>query len=145
MRGIFASIVPERDRSYGRQTGERQLMGSDAAARKLMADLHDEIRLRGLGGFPVPAGVELKSVEHLGSLVRRQRRVMGISQGELAGRAGVGRRYLSDLENGKTSVQAGPLLKVCASARLCLSVRPHLPETDDDREKPKTRIRPDCL
>jgi HTH-type transcriptional regulator/antitoxin HipB len=61
--------------------------------------------------------------EILGPLVRRRRRELGLTQEEVAGVAGTGVRFISDLETGKRSVQLDTLLKVLAALGLQLIVR----------------------
>ena len=46
----------------------------------------------------------------------------GLSQEELAGISGTGRRFISDLENGKNSIQTGKLLLVIKALGLNLHI-----------------------
>lgn len=55
------------------------------------------------------------SVAALGGFVRATRLRMGLTQQELADMAGVGRRFISELEAGKPTVETGKVLQVCAS------------------------------
>ncbi|AVA14718.1 type II toxin-antitoxin system Y4mF family antitoxin [Sphingopyxis granuli] len=48
----------------------------------------------------------------LGQLVRRVRKQAGLRQDELAGAAGVGIRFIVDLESGKSTLQIGKVLHV---------------------------------
>lgn len=48
----------------------------------------------------------------IGSVVRAARRSQGLRQDQLAGAAGVGVRFLSELERGKTTVRLGKVLSV---------------------------------
>lgn len=50
-------------------------------------------------------GRSIRSAEDLGILVRETRKSQGISQEQLAGVANTGIRFISDLENGKPTVQ----------------------------------------
>lgn len=50
-------------------------------------------------------GKSIRSAEDLGILVRETRKSQGISQEQLAGVANTGIRFISDLENGKPTVQ----------------------------------------
>lgn len=50
--------------------------------------------------------------EELGTLVRRRRKELGLNQSELALASGTGRRFISDLENGKESCELGKALRV---------------------------------
>lgn len=50
----------------------------------------------------------------IGRLIRARRRRAGLRQGELAALAGVGNRFVSELENGKSTVELGRTLRVLA-------------------------------
>lgn len=54
--------------------------------------------------------------------VRRERKARGLNQAELADLAGVGRRFVSELENGKESVRLREVLRVLAVFGLTLQV-----------------------
>ncbi len=58
----------------------------------------------------------------LGRLVRARRRRFGLRQAELAALSGVGNRFLSDLENGKSTIEFGRALKVLNTLGLVLRV-----------------------
>lgn len=58
----------------------------------------------------------------IGDHVRRARKAMGLRQDELAAAAGVGLRFLVELERGKTTVQLGKTLDVLAAAGLDLQL-----------------------
>jgi len=51
----------------------------------------------------------------LGSIVRDARRALGLTQPDLALSAGVGVRFLVDLEKGKPTAQIGKVLQVLAA------------------------------
>lgn len=55
---------------------------------------------------------EQKTIEEIGKLVQAERKRQGVSQLQLAGIAGTGIRFISDLENGKGTIQVQKLLKV---------------------------------
>ena len=55
---------------------------------------------------------KLKSVNEIGIIIRDVRKAQGISQEQLAGVAGTGVRFISDLENGKERIQLAKVLKV---------------------------------
>ena len=80
-----------------------------------------------VGGDLFPSGNDkvmkykkLKSAEDTGALVREARRAQGISQEQLAGVAGTGVRLISDLENGKSTVQIEKVIKVIEALGLGL-------------------------
>ena len=55
---------------------------------------------------------KLKSVSEIGILIRDARKAQGISQEQLAGVAATGTRFISDLENGKSTIQLSKVLRV---------------------------------
>ena len=63
------------------------------------------------------------SVIDLGDLVRRARKQRGLAQGELAAIAGTGRRFISELEAGKPTVEFERMLKVCRVLGIVLFAR----------------------
>ena len=60
----------------------------------------------------------------LGTMVRAQRRVSGITQAEAAGLAGVGIRFLSELERGKSTVALHKVMQVLSRLGLDLWLVP---------------------
>ena len=48
----------------------------------------------------------------MGRIVRNVRKLQKLSQDDLAGMAGTGRRFIVDLEKGKQTVQFGKVLRV---------------------------------
>lgn len=58
---------------------------------------------------------EIKETSELGKLIRKKRENNGMTQQQLSDLAGVGRRFLSELENGKQSLEFGKVIKVAAA------------------------------
>jgi y4mF family transcriptional regulator len=54
----------------------------------------------------------IRDAEALGRLVRDKRRQLGLNQTELAGIAGVGTRFVSELERGKPTAELGKVLQL---------------------------------
>lgn len=63
---------------------------------------------------------EQKTVLEIGQLIHAERKRQGVSQLQLAGLAGTGIRFISDLENGKGTIQIQKLLKVVQALGLGL-------------------------
>lgn len=55
---------------------------------------------------------KLVTVAEVGVRIREIRKAQGVSQETLAGLAGTGQRYISELERGKTTARLGEMLKV---------------------------------
>ncbi|RZI54560.1 MAG: transcriptional regulator [Pseudomonas sp.] len=64
------------------------------------------------------------NVEEIGQFVRSERKQIGLRQDELAGAAGVGLRFIVDLEAGKNTIQLGKVLQVLEILGYELETRP---------------------
>lgn len=67
--------------------------------------------------------IAIAAAGDLGQLVREARQQCGLSQQDFANAAGVGRRFVSELENGKETVELGKALLVAAACGIDLSAR----------------------
>lgn len=65
---------------------------------------------------------KLRSTEEIGACVRQERKAQGISQEQLAGVAGTGTRFVSELENGKGTIQADKMIKVVEALGYGISI-----------------------
>ena len=65
----------------------------------------------------------------IGDIVRTTRKASGLRQDELAGAAGVGLRFIVDLEAGKPTAQIGKTLQVLAALGCSLDITPPLDVT----------------
>ena len=61
-------------------------------------------------------------IKYLGEVCRRVRKEMGLRQVDLAKRAGVGVRFLSELERGKQTLEVGKVFQVVRSIGLNLVI-----------------------
>ena len=80
--------------------------------------------------------VRISSCFVLGAAVRQARRDRGLTQADVAALAGVSRPWLSQLENGKRSVEMGKVLAVLDALGLYMAVeqapaRPDRPAAED--------------
>lgn len=57
----------------------------------------------------------VESIAQIGALVRVVRKELGLTQQDLADHADTGRRFVSELERGKESIELGKALAVCAA------------------------------
>ena len=60
--------------------------------------------------------------EQFGAAIRSARKAQGMRQDQLAGAAGVGVRFIVDLEAGKSSTQLGKALAVACALGLRVSI-----------------------
>ncbi|GLS34742.1 hypothetical protein GCM10010869_03300 [Mesorhizobium tianshanense] len=70
-----------------------------------------------------PVELEIATPENLGLLIRRAREGRNLSQQSFADLAGVGRRFVSELENGKATLELGKVLKVARAAGISIFAR----------------------
>ncbi len=59
----------------------------------------------------------------LGKLVKQQRKGLGMNQSDLAMVSATGRRFISDLENGKETCELGRTLRVLANLGIDLEIQ----------------------
>lgn len=55
---------------------------------------------------------KINNMHELSLLIRDTRQYQGLTQSDLAGMSGLGRRFISELENGKESAQVSKVLLV---------------------------------
>jgi y4mF family transcriptional regulator len=70
----------------------------------------------------------------IGDIVRKTRKAAGLRQDELAGAAGVGLRFIVDLEAGKPTAQIGKTLQVLTALGCSVDITPP-PDTAGARPK----------
>jgi y4mF family transcriptional regulator len=70
--------------------------------------------------IPSSSGKKIQSVSDIGVAVRTARKSKSQTQQEFADLAGVGRRFLSELESGKQTLEIGKVLKVAGAAGIQL-------------------------
>ncbi|MEV6411188.1 helix-turn-helix domain-containing protein [Kribbella sp. NPDC051718] len=78
--------------------------------------------------------MQVHTVRDLGAAVREARSHQGLTQAELARRAGVSRDWLVRLEQGHPRLEVQLVLDVLAAAGLALATGPQPPETADQTE-----------
>jgi len=76
----------------------------------------------------------IETSEHLGHVVRKARKALGLTQPQLALAAGVGVRFIVDLEAGKPTVRLQNILRVVQALGGTLAVA----GLDDTTEHPGT-------
>jgi y4mF family transcriptional regulator len=69
----------------------------------------------------------IRSAAELAPLIRKARKSMGMNQEAFADAAGVGRRFLSELENGKPSLEFDKVLACAQAAGIDIIAKPRLP------------------
>jgi len=75
--------------------------------------------------------MQIGNARDLGRYVRDRRKVAGLSQAALAAKSGVSRRWLSDLEAGKPTVEVGLVFHVIKALDLFVDIQPE-PDLDFD-------------
>lgn len=67
---------------------------------------------------------KIRSVSDIGAAIRAKRAAIGMQQEQLAALAGVGPRFLSEVENGKESAEIGKVFHVLRRLGLEVSITP---------------------
>ncbi len=78
--------------------------------------------MNGLKNIPNGIGESLQDTKQLGLKVRQKRKLDGLTQQDLAAIANVGVRFVSELENGKKSVQLDSVMTVLQALGLQLTL-----------------------
>lgn len=92
------------------------------AAYDAAADALSTVSAPSARNIPVPparrggARKKVTSAKVIGELVREARRKMKLNQQEFADLAGVGRRFVSELESGKPTLEFDKVMQACAAA-----------------------------
>jgi HTH-type transcriptional regulator / antitoxin HipB len=81
----------------------------------------------------------LRSAEHLGLLVRLERKRKGLSQRELAGLVGVERKWILRFEAGNSRAEIGSVLKTLQRLGLRVSIGDKPPAGEESPRK-KSRL-----
>ncbi|MCA9677163.1 MAG: helix-turn-helix transcriptional regulator [Myxococcales bacterium] len=81
-------------------------------------------KIRDMPTTKIQTLTRVSSVDDLGAVVRSSRRSAGVDQATAAGLAGVGARFLGDLERGKPNLRLGLVLQVLDRLGLELWVAP---------------------
>ena len=68
--------------------------------------------------FPIGNAETVVTAEEFGAAIRAARKAQGLRQDQLAGAAGVGVRFIVDLESGKLTTHLGKALAVAAALGL---------------------------
>jgi y4mF family transcriptional regulator len=107
----------------------RGRVSDQSTISEILTGNRSTLRVGGISGAPptlaaVPAPpsqpkatrTRLATVADLGALVRVARLKLGFTQQSFADLAGVGRRFVSELESGKSTLEADRVLRCCAAA-----------------------------
>jgi HTH-type transcriptional regulator / antitoxin HipB len=73
--------------------------------------------------------------QDIGTIVRKTRKQLGVTQKALALTSGTGSRFITDLENGKVTCQIGKTLSVLQTLGIRLELIPPQTPSLSDRQK----------
>jgi y4mF family transcriptional regulator len=117
----------DRDAATGYASPARDVLDSIGTPPRAVQRVFSSIKPGGSAPKAYASGMEdrvVRSVEDIGRQVRDARNAMGMTQQRFADLAGVGRRFLIDLEHGKPGLKIGLVLDVCKAAGIRLAVLP---------------------
>jgi len=75
--------------------------------------------------------MQIRTARDLGALVRDRRQALGWTLDDLAERTPMSRRWIADVEAGKSGVAVGPLMSLLAVLGVELSAAPREDSADD--------------
>ncbi|WP_293843157.1 helix-turn-helix transcriptional regulator [Sphingopyxis sp.] len=115
---------PSAAMNYGapRSNMAREARGGRSVAQAPRAELATHAAPEPLPGTRDPQPIA--GAAELGPLIRKARKRMKLNQEEFAAHAGVGRRFLSELEGGKASVEFDKVLACARAAGIDIFARP---------------------
>jgi y4mF family transcriptional regulator len=90
-------------------------------ARQLFMDRKNKTSKQQLQTYPITTAT------NLAPLIRASRKRMKMSQQQFADAAGVGRRFLSELENGKPSLEFDKVIACALAAGIDIIAKPRTP------------------
>ena len=99
---------------------------SDVADKRSVGQMVDELMEHTLQR-PSVSHLPITAAADLAPLIRASRKRMKMSQQQFADACGVGRRFLSELENGKASLEFDKVLACALGAGIDLSAKPRIP------------------
>ncbi|MET3900379.1 y4mF family transcriptional regulator [Devosia sp. UYZn731] len=95
----------------------------ELAATKTNQCLNEAISGEGTLSAKLTVSREIRSLDQLGEFVMTRRKAKKLTQQEFADLAGVGRRFVSELESGKPTAEIGKVLKVLNALGIELIVK----------------------
>lgn len=128
------SLQNEIDRATATILRDESLFRSPARAVLEEIGAHPDVKPANRGrrvakpSAPAPSAaasqtvIPISSVTDIGERVRQVRLGMNMTQQRFADMAGVGRRFLIELEHGKASLEIGRVLAVCQAAGIKLAI-----------------------
>lgn len=97
------------------------LLGNETISRKMTPSDINPLRIvTGITGKPSAIA---SSAAHIGAFVATIRKSKGYTQQEMADLAGVGRRFLSELESGKPTAEIGKVLQVLTALGIDMELK----------------------
>jgi y4mF family transcriptional regulator len=69
--------------------------------------------------------------QQIGTLIRQTRKILGVTQKDLALTSGTGLRFVIDLEKGKETCEIGKALTVLQTLGIKLTLTPHAPAKEE--------------
>jgi y4mF family transcriptional regulator len=118
LSGAYGDPVRDQLEAIARQTGFAAGVGGSSSPARAHASLTTPAK---------PQGV-ISSAAELGPIIRKARKAMKFSQAEFAAHAGVGRRFVYELEAGKASLEFDKVLACAAAAGIDILARPRRAE-----------------
>lgn len=101
------------------------LSGNAPLPRSAMRDAPSDLELntKTTPAQAVSDVVSIGTITDIASYVKYNRKAQKLKQSELASRAGVGNRFISELENGKATLQIGKVITVLRALQIEITLK----------------------
>jgi y4mF family transcriptional regulator len=126
---INSLLAPRQRETFRRneQVGHNAATSEEPIDEWKRDELEDRSRAhRSSATQPGSEGISIRAVADLGPRIRKQRKALGFSQQQLADLSGVGRRFVSELEAGKSTLEFDRVLLCCRALGLDVLIKPRV-------------------
>lgn len=123
---INSLLAPRQLETFTRneQSGNNAATPTEPVHERKRGGLEDRSRAhKSSATQPASEGISIKAVADLGPRIRKQRKALGFSQQQLADLSGVGRRFVSELEAGKSTLEFDRVLLCCRALGLDVQIK----------------------
>lgn len=121
-QGVISEILAGRRSTLDALISDEPVFSSSAAPKTTPPPRHE----RQPASLPRPKTLDIaiKSIADIGIVVKATRQALGLTQQRFADLAGVGRRFVSELEAGKPTLEADRVIRCCLAAGIDIFARP---------------------
>ena len=121
---INSLLAPRQLETFGKNHRTTHNRETETVHEPSRSEFEGRSRIQRSSGIqPASEGVAITTVADLGPHIRKQRKALGFSQQQLADLSGVGRRFVSELEAGKPTLEFDRVLLCCRALGLDVLIK----------------------